>query len=230
MDGRNARRERNRRLAIAIVATVAAGLLAAQAWTDEPGRTKADAGDGQWVRAAHDYASTRYSGLAQITSGNARQLRLAWSFHTGVERGQEAAPLVIGDTLYVVTPYPNVLWALDLRRDGAVRWKYEPKPATAAQGVACCDTVNRGAAYADGRVVFNTLDAQTVAVDARSGRELWRTKLGDINRGETMTMAPLIVRDRVLVGNSGGEFGVRGWLTALDLATGAPDAEAGKGI
>jgi len=221
VDGRNARRERNRRLAIAVVATVAAGLLAAQAWTDEPGRTKADAGDGQWVRAAHDYASTRYSGLAQITSANVRQLRLAWSFHTGVERGQEAAPLVIGDTLYVVTPYPNVLWALDLRRDGAVRWKYEPKPATAAQGVACCDTVNRGAAYADGRVVFNTLDAQTVAVDAKSGRELWRTKLGDINRGETMTMAPLIVRDRVLVGNSGGEFGVRGWLTALDLATGA---------
>src|SRR5205085_5142891 len=87
VDGRNAKRERNRRLAIAVVATVAAGLLAAQAWTDEPGRTKADADDGQWVRAARDYASTRYSGLTQITSGNARQLRLAWSFHTGVERG-----------------------------------------------------------------------------------------------------------------------------------------------
>src|SRR5919197_669411 len=91
----------------------------------------------------------------------------------------------------------------------------------AAKGVACCDVVNRGAAYADGRVVFNTLDAYTVAVDARTGRELWKTKLGDITRGETMTMAPLIVRDRVLVGNSGGELGVRGWLTALDLPTGA---------
>ena len=89
-----------------------------------------------------------------------------------------------------------------------------------AQGVACCDVVNRGAAYADGRVFFNTLDNHTVAVEAASGRELWKTKLGDINLGETMTMAPLVVKGKVLVGNSGGEFGVRGWLTALDAATG----------
>ena len=178
--------------------------------------------DGQWLRAAGDYASTRYSPLAQITAANVRQLRPAWSFSTGGARGHEAAPLVVGDTMYVVTPYPNVVYALDLRAGGGtVRWKYEPKPAAAAQGVACCDVVNRGAAYADGRVVFNTLDAHTIAVDARTGRELWNTKLGEINRGETMTMAPLIVRDRVLVGNSGGELGVRGWLAGLDLATGA---------
>ena len=190
--------------------------------SDHPPATAAGSDDGQWVRAAGDYASTRYSPLAQITSANVKQLRVAWSFSTGVPRGQEAAPLVVGDTMYVVTPYPNVLYALDLRAGGgAVRWKYEPKPAAAAQGVSCCDVVNRGAAYADGRVVFNTLDAHTVAVDARTGRELWKTKLGEINRGETMTMAPLIVRDRVLVGNAGGELGVRGWLTALDLNSGA---------
>src|SRR5437763_14084970 len=94
---------------------------------------------------------------------------------------------------------------------------------TSVTGVQTCalPIFNRGAAYADGRVVFNTLDAHTIAVDARTGRELWNTKLGEINRGETMTMAPLIVRDRVLVGNSGGELGVRGWLAGLDLATGA---------
>jgi lanthanide-dependent methanol dehydrogenase len=178
-----------------------------------------DADDGQWHRPARDYASTRYSGLAQITAENVKQLRPAWSFATGVNRGHEAAPLVVGDTLYVVTPYPNILYALDAR-SGAVRWKYEPRPARAAQGVACCDVVNRGAAYADGRIVFNTLDVHTVAVDARSGREIWKTRLGDINRGETMTMAPLVVKNKVLVGNSGGELGVRGWLTALDLASG----------
>ncbi len=101
-----------------------------------------------------------------------------------------------------------------------MKWKFDPKPSASAQGVACCDVVNRGAAYADGRLFINTLDAQTIAVDAATGRELWRTKLGDINRGETITMAPLVVKGKVLVGNSGGEFGVRGWLTALDAATG----------
>src|SRR5204862_7741219 len=103
----------------------------------------------------------------------------------GVGRGHGAAPRVVGDTLYGVTAHPTVLYALDLRAGGgALRWKYEPKPAPAAQGVACCDGVNRGAAYADGRVVLNTLDAHAIAVDARSGREVWKTKLGEINRGE----------------------------------------------
>jgi lanthanide-dependent methanol dehydrogenase len=177
--------------------------------------------DAQWLRPAKDYASTRYSDLADISNANVKQLKLAWSFSTGVNRGQEAAPLVVGSTMYVVTPYPNILYALDLSRAGApLKWKYEPKPAAAAQGVACCDVVNRGAAYADGKIVFNTLDVQTVAVDADSGKEIWKTKLGDINRGETITMAPLIVRGKVYVGNSGAELGVRGFLAALDLKDG----------
>ena len=177
--------------------------------------------DGQWVRPAKDYASTRFSGLDQITTANAAQLKLAWSFSTGVLRGQEAAPLVVGSTMYVVTPYPNFLYALDLTKPGApAKWKYEPQPLAAAQGVACCDVVNRGAAFADGKVFYNTLDNQTVAVDATTGKEVWRTQLGDINHGETITMAPLVVKGKVLVGNSGGELGIRGWLTALDAKTG----------
>jgi PQQ-dependent dehydrogenase (methanol/ethanol family) len=177
--------------------------------------------DGQWLRPARDHASTRYSALAQIRADNVGNLKLAWTFATGVRRGQEAAPLVVGPTLYVVTPYPNLLYALDLTRPGApVKWRYDPKPAPAAQGVACCDVVNRGAAYAGGKIFYNTLDVHTVAVDAETGREVWKTKLGEISRGETMTMAPLVVKDKVLVGNSGGEFGVRGWLTALDAASG----------
>jgi PQQ-dependent dehydrogenase (methanol/ethanol family) len=177
--------------------------------------------DGQWVRAARDYQSTRFSPLADITPQNVKQLRVAWTFSTGVLRGQEAFPLVAGGTMYVVTPYPNVLYALDLTKPGApTKWKYEPKPLASAQGVACCDVVNRGAAYAFGMVYYNTLDNHTVALDAETGREVWKTRLGNINQGETMTMAPLVVKDRVLVGNSGGEFGVRGWIAALDARTG----------
>ena len=136
-------------------------------------------------------------------------------------RGHEAAPIVVNNTMYIVTPWPNLVYGLDLGKDGApVKWKYESKPLAASQGVACCDVVNRGMVYADGSIFFNTLDNRTIALDANTGQEKWVTKLGDINKGETMTMAPLVVKDKVLVGNSGGELGVRGWLTALDTATG----------
>ncbi|HEY0384878.1 MAG TPA: methanol/ethanol family PQQ-dependent dehydrogenase [Pyrinomonadaceae bacterium] len=176
--------------------------------------------DGQWIMPAKNYASTRYSGLDQINTENVKNLKVAWTFSTGVNRGQEAAPIVVGNTMYVVTPYPNILYALDLNNPGTTKWKYEPDPVSAAQGVACCDVVNRGAVYADGKIFYNTLDNYTVAVDAASGKEVWKTQLGDINKGETMTMAPLVVKGKVLVGNSGGEMGVRGWLTALDAASG----------
>lgn len=169
---------------------------------------------------AKNYASTRYSQLGQINTGNAANLKLAWTFSTGLTRGHEAAPLVVGSTMYVVTPYPNLLYALDLTQSGALKWVYKPEPAPASQGVACCDVVNRGAAYWAGKIIYNTLDNHTVAVDAQTGKEVWKTKLGDINKGESITMAPLVVKGKVLVGNSGGEFGVRGWLTALDAATG----------
>jgi PQQ-dependent dehydrogenase (methanol/ethanol family) len=176
--------------------------------------------DGQWLMSAKNYANTRFSGLDQINTQNASNLKVAWTFSTGINRGQEAAPIVVGETMYLVTPFPNILYALDLKNGGTTKWKYEPKPESAAQGVACCDVVNRGAAYSNGKVFINTLDGQTCAVDAATGKELWKTKLGDINLGETITMAPLVVKDKVLVGNSGGEMGVRGWLTALDANSG----------
>lgn len=179
------------------------------------------ADDGNWPMPAHDVQNTRFSPLGDITPSNAKQLKLAFSFSTGTSRGIEAAPIVVGDTMYVVTPYPNILYALDLSKPGAnLKWTFEPKPEAEAQGVACCDVVNRGAVYADGRVFINTLDNQTIAVDAKTGKAVWRTRLGEIRKGETITMAPLVVGDKVLVGNSGGEMGVRGWLTALDAATG----------
>lgn len=179
------------------------------------------ADDGQWTMAAKDYASTRFSALAQITSANVGQLAPVMTFPTGLVRGHEAAPIVADGMMFVVGPFPNPVFAFDLTQPGLpLKWKFEPRPESTAQGVACCDTVNRGAAFADGRLFFNTLDNHTIALDARNGRELWRVKLGNIAIGESMTMAPLVVKNKVLVGNSGGEFGVRGWLTALDAASG----------
>jgi PQQ-dependent dehydrogenase (methanol/ethanol family) len=187
-------------------------LVLSSAWAAAPG---------EWPMAARDYASTRYAELAQITPSNVNDLKLAFTFSTGVVRGHEAAPVVVGNTMYIVTPYPNVLYALDLTKPGApTKWKFEPKPLAASQGVACCDVVNRGVAYSNGRIFFNTLDNQTIAIDAQSGKEVWRTQLGEIKQGQTITMAPLVVKDKVLVGNSGGEMGVRGWLTALDAGSG----------
>jgi Glucose dehydrogenase len=175
--------------------------------------------DGQWTMQAKNYASTRYSSLNQITAQNVGQLRLAFSFNTGIPRGHEAAPLVVNNTMYIVTPYPNYVYALDLTQPGAPqKWTYKPRVEQASQGVACCDVVNRGAAYFDGKIFINTLDNHTIALDANTGQELWNTKLGEINLGETMTMAPLVVKGKVLVGNSGGEMGVRGKITALDAA------------
>jgi PQQ-dependent dehydrogenase (methanol/ethanol family) len=180
--------------------------------------------DGQWTMPGKNYALWRYSGLDQINTENAGQLKVAWEFSTGVNRGHEAAPLVVGTTMYVVTPFPNLLYALDLEKaakgENPLKWKYDPKPLAAAQGVACCDLVNRGCFFDDGKIYFNTLDVHTVCVDAATGQEVWKTKLGDINTGESITMAPLVARGKVYVGNSGGEFGVRGWIKALDAKDG----------
>jgi PQQ-dependent dehydrogenase (methanol/ethanol family) len=183
------------------------------------GTTQRD--DGQWTMPGKNYAATRYSGLDQITVANAPRLRAVWSFSTGVLGGHEGQPLVVGTTMYVVTPFPNVLYAFDLTREGyPLRWKYRPDVNAASVGIACCDAINRGAVYADGKIVYNLLDGHTVAVDAISGRELWKTQIADLGQGETTPMAPFIAGRRVIVGPSGGEFGIHGWVKALDLATG----------
>ncbi len=180
--------------------------------------------DGQWTQPGKNTQQTRYSGLDQINTENAKNLKVSWEFSLAVNRGQEAPPIVVGSTMYVVTAFPNYLYALDLEKavkgENPLKWKYDPKPQAAAQGVACCDLVNRGCFYDDGKIYFNTLDVTTHCVDAITGKPIWKTKLGDINTGESITMAPLVVKGKVLVGNSGGEFGVRGWLTALDAKTG----------
>lgn len=179
------------------------------------------ADNGNWEMPSKDYAATRFSALNQINADNIKHIGLAFTFSTGTTKGFEAPPLVVGSTMYVVTPFPNRLFALDLSKDGApAKWVFEPKPAAAAQGVACCDVVNRGAVYSDGKIYYATLDGNVVAVDAESGKQVWRTTLANIQKGETITMAPLVAEGKVIVGNSGGEMGVRGWVAALDAGSG----------
>ncbi len=174
----------------------------------------------QWVMPTGDYANHRYSELKQITKDNVKNLAPQWTFSTGVLRGHEGAPLVIGDVMYVHSPFPNYVYALDLNNDGRILWKYEPKQDPSVIPVMCCDTVNRGVAYVDGKIFLSQADANVVALDAKTGKEVWKVQNGDPKKGETMTSAPMIIKDKVIVGISGGEFGVQGRLTAYAIADG----------
>jgi PQQ-dependent dehydrogenase (methanol/ethanol family) len=177
--------------------------------------------EGNWVTPARTLQGTRFSPLDKITTDNVSNLKEVWSYVTGIKDGHEGQPLVVNNTMYVVTPYPDKLIAFDLTKPGpAKKWEYSPPIDPASFGKACCDDVNRGAAYADGKIIYNVLDNHTIAVDANSGKLVWRTKLDDVNKGATMTMAPLIVKNKVIVGVSGGELGVRGWIAGLDVKTG----------
>lgn len=173
-----------------------------------------------WAMQLGNYYGQRYSTLDQITKDNVQDLRVAWTFSTGVLRGHEGGPLVVGDTMYIHTPFPNIVYALDLKDQGRVKWKYEPRQDASVIPVMCCDTVNRGVAVADGRVFLGQADNTLVALDANTGKELWKVQNGDAGKGETLTAAPVVVKDKVLVGISGGEFGVRGHLTAYDVKSG----------
>jgi PQQ-dependent dehydrogenase (methanol/ethanol family) len=172
-----------------------------------------------WASQTGDYANHRYSDLNQINAGNVDQLQVAWTMSTGVLRGHEGSPLVIGDTMYVHTPFPNNVIAVNLK-DQSFKWKYEPKQEANVVPVMCCDTVNRGLAYGDGKILLQQADTKLVALDAQTGKVVWEAVNGDPKIGETNTNAPHIFKNTVITGISGGEFGVRGRLLAYDLKTG----------
>ena len=179
------------------------------------------ADEGQWTMPGKNYSATRFSKLDKINTQNVARLRNVWNFSTGVLSGHEGQPLVVNNTMYVVTPYPDVLYAFDLTKpDYPLKWKYRPAVDPAAIGIACCDVINRGASYADGKIVYNLLDGRTVAIDAKTGRPVWMTRTANISQGETITLATFIVKNRIIVGVSGGEFAIHGRVTALDLTTG----------
>jgi PQQ-dependent dehydrogenase (methanol/ethanol family) len=174
----------------------------------------------EWPTPAGSLSGQRFSTLNQITPQNAGKLQVAWTFSTGVLRGHEGAPLVVGDVMYVHAPFPNTVFALDLNNDGKILWKYEPKQDPNVIPVMCCDTVNRGVAYGDGKIFLHQADTTLVALDAKTGNVVWSVKTDDPAKGATGTDAPLVVKDKVYVGVSGGEFGVRGWLAAYDVKDG----------
>src|SRR5579863_7612928 len=172
-----------------------------------------------WASQAGDYANHRYSTLDQINASNVGGLQVAWTMSTGVLRGHEGSPLVIGNTMYIHTPFPNNVYAVNLA-DQTYKWKYEPKQDGTVVPVMCCDTVNRGLAFGDGKIFLQQADTTLVALDATTGKVDWTVKNGNPKIGETNTNAPHVFKDKVLTGISGGEFGVRGRVVAYDIKTG----------
>ena len=174
-----------------------------------------------WVMWGRTYDGTRYSPLDQINKENVGSLTPVWTFSTGVLRGHEGGPLVIGGTMWIHTPFPNKVFSINLA-DQTINWIYEPKQdAAATVPVMCCDTVYRGLAYADGKIFLQQADTTLVGLDANTGEKLWSTVNGDPKAGSTNTNAPIVVGDNVYTGISGGEFGVRGFLAAYNINDGS---------
>ncbi len=200
---------------LSAAAVFAAGTVSAN---DELAKLQQDAK--QWVMQAGDFANTRYSALKQVTADNVGKLQVAWTFSTGVLRGHEGGPLVVGDMMYVHAPFPNTVFALNIKDENKIVWKYEPKQDPNVIPVMCCDTVNRGVAYADGKIFLHQADTTVVALDAKTGKVVWSVKNGDPSKGETGTSSPHVFKDKVIIGISGGEFGVRGSVTAYNMKDG----------
>ncbi len=204
---------------ICAIVVLALGLPLAIAANDDLVSRQND--DDQWVLPGKNYSATRYSSLADITADNVANLTQVWSFSTGALRGHEGQPLVVDSTMYVHSAYPNHVYAIDLtQEDWPIKWRYTPVQDDRAVPVACCDLVHRGVNYVEGRILMTTLDGHVIALDADSGEELWNVRNADPLRGETMTMAGLVVKDKYIVGVSGGEFGIRGWVAAYAVESG----------
>jgi lanthanide-dependent methanol dehydrogenase len=197
------------------LATLAAGSALASEELQKMSQNPKD-----WVMPAGDYANTRYSKLNQINASNVGKLQVAWTFSTGVLRGHEGGPLIIGNIMYVHTPFPNKVYALDLSQEQKIIWSYEPKQDPNVIPVMCCDTVNRGLSYGDGKIFLHQADDKLVALNAKDGKVEWTAMNGDPSKGQTGTSAALVVKDKVLVGTSGGEFGVQCSMTAYDIKSG----------
>ncbi len=200
-------------------ALVATAALAAPALANDS-VIKCIADENNWCMQQHDYNAHRYSALDQINTKNVGSMKVAWTFSTGVLRGHEGSPLVIGNTMYLHTPFPNIVYALNLDDENKIIWKYEPKQDPSVIPVMCCDTVNRGLQYADGKLFLHQADTTLVALDAKTGKEVWKAVNGDPKRGETGTGAALVVGDVVMIGVSGAEFGVRCFFTGYDINSG----------
>jgi len=202
---------------------VVAGLAVGAASVSAQDLTTMSKDTKQWVMTGRTYDLQRYSPLDQISTANVKNLHVAWTMSTGTLRGHEGNPLVVGSTMYLHSSFPNKVYALDLAKPGAPqKWQFTPEQSSDAIAIACCDVVNRGLAFdpKTNRLFIELLSGDVLALDANTGKQAWRVKSADFKKGETMTNAPLVVDDMVLTGISGGEFGVRGRITAFSTADG----------
>ena len=220
------------KLALGLVAglSVAMPMIASAAADQE----KAISDANNWADPRGDYTNQAHSKLTQINQGNVKNLKAAWTFATGVNRGHEGSPVVVGNMMYVHTAFPNNIYALDLNDNQKIVWSYFPKQDPSVQAVLCCDNVSRGLGYGDGKIFLQQNDGTLVALDAKTGKKVWDVKNTDPKVGATNTNAPQVRKDKVLTGCSGAEFGVRCFIAAYNLKDGSlawkaystgPDAE-----
>jgi PQQ-dependent dehydrogenase (methanol/ethanol family) len=204
-------------LGLAAGLSVAMPMLASAAADQEAAMENAN----NWAGPRGQYNNQAYSKLAQINKTNIKNLKGAWTFATGVNRGHEGSPLVIGNMMYVHTAFPNNVYALDLNDNQKIVWSYFPKQDPSVQAVLCCDNVSRGLGYGDGKVFLTQNDGTLVALDAKTGAKIWDVKVVDPKVGATLTTASHVIKDKVLVGCSGAEFGVRCFFSAYNLSDGS---------
>ncbi len=200
-----------------IALACAVGVSAPAAANSDVERLISDASN--WAMQAGDMYNQRFSKLKQVNTRNVGKMQVAWMMSTGVLRGHEGSPLVIGDTMFMHAPFPNKVFAIDLNTR-KILWKYEPRQDPAVIPQMCCDTVNRGVAYAQGKVFLQQADSMLVALDAKTGKVVWSVKNGDPSLGAVNTNAPHVFKDKVITGISGGEWGVRGFIAAYDIISG----------
>src|SRR6478609_5500380 len=207
------------KLALGLVAglTVAMPLVASAAADQEAAMKDAN----NWAGPRGQYDKSGHSKLAQINKGNVKNLKAAWTFSTGVNRGHEVSPVVFGNMMYVHTAFPNNVYALDLNDNQKIVWSYFPKQDPSVQAVLCCDNVNRGLGFGDGKVYLQQNDGNLVALDAKTGAKAWSVLVNDPKVGATNTNAPHVIKDKVLTGCSGAEFGVRCFIAAYKISDGS---------
>ncbi len=197
----------------------AIGKAPAAASVDAAAIVNADANPGEWLTHGRTYSEQRYSPLDQVTHDNAKNLGLVWSFDLGNSRGIEATPIVHRGVMYVTGSW-NVVHALDAR-NGAALWSYDPQVDRSRASVMCCDAVNRGVALWGEKIFTGTIDGRLIALDAKTGAEIWNVNTVDLSKPYSITGAPRVVKGKVLIGNGGAELGVRGYVSAYDAESGA---------
>lgn len=203
-----------------LASTVFSALLVVAPMAALAGEPETPASITEWTTYGGTQANTRFSPLKQITDANVSHLKLAYSLQLGSLRSNEATPIVVQDTLYVPSSWgPKTTYAIDART-GHIKWAYQPDLPDDMLQYACCDVDSRGVTYADGKIFVGRLDGYLVALDAKTGVELWKTQVIDYKQGSVITSPPLVVGGVVMTGFAGGEYGARGALQGYDIDTG----------